>query len=298
MMRISHLGILLGISCAMLLLAGVARAQLAEKPTAVGRQVLGFYRVANSDCVVECTIKKVHRKAVKQPWLSDRKTYVFVAELTDVVVVRGYGCPREVEMDAILSPKRWSGQHVLLCCYWDRHLRMFGVGRQRMFHRLRDRWVETERLVGLPPELQGSFSDSEVDSVVKAQSMSSLTRHADVIVVGRVESVKDSSIGNDWSGHRFVTINADYMLKGDRRLDVFAFFRDMDSPSLDEGQTWIAFLRRGRDGYHPIGGCNGLLMFDKQRVYYNNWMRCPFSRNAYVEAVRRHVKADHNRRQQ
>ena len=271
-------------------------------PASLGksRRLGAFNWVANSDCVVECVIKSIHIETTTLHQYEgvgdDREIDMFVAELSDVVVHRGFGSPREVAMDFELGPRRWVGQHVLLCCDWNPRLRMFGVGRQRLFHRLYGRWAETEREMGIPPEQRASFADSELDSVVDANSLSSLSRAADVIVVGRVASVKDSSSTEGPSGHRFVTMDVNRVLKGDGGLGSVAFLRNWDSPYLEADQTWIAFLRRDGDGYHPLGGCNGLLRFDRQAVYFGRYVRCPFPRNALVERVRRLVAMDRYQR--
>ena len=251
-----------------------------------------FGRIANSDCVIECTIAGIQTRTVTLAPLAGvgerEKVRIDVAELSNVMFVRGYGVPRRIECTAV-DLQRYTGQRMLLCCYWNPKLKMFAVGRQRIFHWLRDRWVDTESVVGAPPESHASITPAEVSSVVESNSLPALTQCADVIVVGRVVSISDS-LNESFSYRRQkVSLAVDRVLKGDRHVRSASILTNTWSPWFSEGQTWIGFLRRSGDAYLAVGDCNGTLRFKAQNVYYNRSVRCPYSRNMFVEHVRRLV---------
>ena len=255
-----------------------------------------FHHLADAHCVIEGIVSGVGFKRLSRNEYAgsgDGKVAFRVVELANVEVIRGYGLPREVIWDAFLGPvKRWIGERVILCCYWKMDVGMFLVCEQCMFHHLKDRWVDTRSGVGFPPEWRTSFVTSEIDSLVDAVSLSSLTRRSDLIVVGRIASAKDTmiTIGPERYRADDATLTVMRVLKGNRRLKSLSFVGEMHSPWVRAGETWIAFLRRDGDTYRPIGGANGLLQFTREKVFYDRVVRCPVSRNVLMERVRREVQ--------
>ena len=50
-------------------------------------------------------------------------------------------------------------------------------------------------------------------------------------------------------------------------------------------ETWIAFLRRDGDIYYPLGGVNGLLLIEGQKVIFDRSVQCPYSRSVLIQEV-------------
>jgi hypothetical protein len=258
--------------------------------------------------VVECTIKAVRKRAVTLaemfPSGSPNETIgIFIAELSDVVVLRGCGSPTEVEINIDLSPRKLIGERMILCGYWLPTLNMFTVPSDRLtFRRDGDRWVGMRNPVAIAPGTQVSMTTQELNALMHETETSTLASKADLIVIGRVASVLDSTIAAPEQQQyrvRKVVLEVERVLKGAPRMRSawFLVSRAGDCPpwhtvtpgmfGVDE--TWMAFLRRDGDIYYPLGGVNGLLLIEGQKVIFDRSVQCPYSRTALIREVSKAV---------
>jgi len=256
-------------------------------------------RIAYAHVVIECTINDVHQRGVTLAQLNipadspDRKVFISVADLSDVVVVRGYGSPTEVQVSNDLNLEK--GQHVIMCCYWVPTLGMFSVPADRsVFLRDGDHWTGIRHAIGADPV---STNEATINTLVEESSMAVVTDKADVIVLGNVASVTDTVVVS--GGHEYradkVILNVVQSIKGDARSAEATFFvaRDAERPSwftvapaeIRKGETWLVFLGRAGEILYPAAGVNGLLQIRGQDVFFDRAVKCPFSRTKLIGIV-------------
>jgi hypothetical protein len=265
-----------------------------------------LHRLRYAHLVIECTIKEVHVHPVTPEQLnlhSDRKVNVVVAGLDDVDVLRGSRKPRYIVVFTNIGAAELVGQRMLLCGLWAPKLGQFLIpDRDSAFAREGDHWLKLSNAVGSPPV---SVTESEARDIIREYEIPSLTRAADLIVTGRITSSIDSTIaapdGGEYRVQR-VALTVDRALKGTPNLRMSRFFvaRDWEHlPSwstatpeeLRVGETWIAFLKRDGDLCYPLGGVNGLLLFEgHNKVLFDRVAPYRYSQNELIRMVENAVK--------
>lgn len=254
--------------------------------------------------VIECTIESVRHTAVTDAQMNlstgtpDRKRGMLIAELSNVITLRGYGTPSEVVIGIDLSPRDLIGERMVLCCYWHPTLDLFTVWFNRLaFRREGDRWLNLQRVAGAAPEERVAVTSHQISRLIAKVEIPELTRSADVVVIGRVASLVDSTV-HTAQGEvlaRRIELDSERVLKGNLSTSSVWFlvasgpispsWRTVTSSTLLVGETWIAFLRHEGDIFYPLGGVNGLLLLRDDKVFFDRILERPFSRAALTRAV-------------
>lgn len=257
--------------------------------------------------VIECTIESVHRRPASLSELGipssnpDKKVGILVAKLGNVVSLRGYGLPTEVQIGVDVQPRDLVGERLILCCYWRPGLNMFAAPFGRLvFRQEGNNWIQLRDGNSAPSNGQRIYiTAQEVQTLVNETRVSTLAKKADIVVVGHVSTVIDTvlnaSNGLPFKAERIV-LKLDQVLKGNVAQRQVSFFvaRGLERPSwyslapssLQEGETWMAFLSLDAQITYLLGGVNGLLLIEGTKVFYDRVIELPTSSAQLVKEVK------------
>jgi hypothetical protein len=254
--------------------------------------------------VVECTIESIRHSTATDEQLSipsrtpEEKTGILIAELSDVVVLRGAQSPSEVTIGLELDPRALVGQRVILCGYWLPKLHMFAVWFARQgFVRRGDRWESLARTPSDPPEEQLSLTSQEVQAVLRQVEAPELARKANSIVVGRIRAATDTTVVSPGQKYRMrkVVLDVDDVLKGDPSIHtvwflaakgyVYPTWGAVSPREFKVGERWIALLGYEQGTFFPLSGVNGLLWLDGDKVIFDRAVEYRYSRDRLLQTI-------------
>lgn len=259
-----------------------------------------YWHLRYADLVIECTVESTRHRAVADAELlghgdGTRKLRIDIAQLSHVVVLKGSQLPQEVYVglpvvDAVVSHR------VILCCYWIPGLHMYGsVYPQHAYVKRGDEWVQLEDALNAP---EISISATDLKVLIAGTQPAHLAADADLVAVGRLESVSDSSIAFGDSPLRVqkVLLVPDTVFKGESTSPIeFCIARGAPFPrwntktpyQFEVGETWFVFLKRHEEGfYYPAAGVNGLLLVHGQELLFDRKVHYPYSRLSLTRLVK------------
>ncbi len=176
------------------------------------------------------------------------------------------------------------GDTVLLCAIYHRRLGSYYLKDPHGKYIFRNgEWV----CEGIP-EGTRAFSDEALRAKVKEMDIETVTKDAELIVIGTVTSYTKERIAvEDSIKATLVTVNLQVdevkkgVLDGDEvvvkmipRGAYWPAWRKPVPKQMAVGQKWLAFLKRNEFGWYPFAGTNGLLRAEGEELIYDE--RVPF----------------------
>jgi hypothetical protein len=137
---------------------------------------------------------------------------------------------------------------------------------------------------GPTPRGDRAFADSALRQKVAEVSIDRVTEQADLVFVGTVESMSESTFsGPDGSTAAQLTVMfaVDEVRKGvstATQVPVAMLTAGMYLPAwrkhvpngFEVGQRWLCFLKKNEVGWYPFAGSNGLLRVEADQLIYDN----------------------------
>ncbi len=176
------------------------------------------------------------------------------------------------------------GDTVLMCAIYHRRLGSYYLKDPHGKYIFRNGEWACEGI----PEGTRAFSDEALRAKVKEMDIETVTKDAELIVIGTVKSyTKERITVEDSIKATLVTVNlqVDEVKKGVldggevvvKMMPRGAYrpaWRKLVPKQMAVGQKWLAFLKRNEIGWYPFAGMNGLLRIEGEELIYDE--RVPF----------------------
>jgi hypothetical protein len=190
------------------------------------------------------------------------------------------------------------GTPVIVCAYFNKHYENGCYFIRNMYGYLAktgDTWIrQADRKV---------ITRDAIDRIVEQTSPTSLTKAADLVVVGPIQDIviteETDSIGRPAQFTKW-DLRVEQLLKGDIKGDHVEFvmmtgglnvpdWRTSIPRHVNRGQTYIVFLKKADVGYIPFGGVNGFLRLKGDSVVLDDSVVYDADKRSFVRRIKEGV---------